>query len=141
MMASAEKKIVKTETFTLALSSEEASALFDLVYRHVNGVGAREHLDKIGEALDCAGVEKHTFMALGSGIVTYEDPKPAKSDAPLKVGEHVRVTRSWLRDYIGLTGVLIAIERFEDGDDAPYRVEFPDGVNSGWHQEVERVAD
>jgi hypothetical protein len=143
MMASAEKKTVTTETFTLVLSSEEAAFLLDLLFGHVNGTGPRKHSNDIGSALDAAGVDRSAMRHLGSGIVSYKDPEPVKkNNAPLQVGDRVKVIEDWTnRDpsIIGDVGKLTQIDPEDDGG-MVYEIEWPDG-GSNWVKRVERVTD
>jgi hypothetical protein len=136
-MATAEKKTVTQEAFTVVLDAEEAEFLHDLLYRHVDGAGPRKYSDSISSALRGAGVNMEAFIGLGSGTVTYKD-FPELADEPLKVGDIVKAFGTSLVgvDVDQQTGKLLDID---SGDRWPYYVDFGDRCR--WVESVERVTD
>jgi hypothetical protein len=136
-MATAEEKTVVQKSYLLILDEDEAAFLLDLVYRRVNGAGAREIVGEIWQALERAGVDQHRFAHLGSGIVTYKTPAVLAAEAGPEIGVRVRAIGKSAGGGVigGQLGSLLDI----DADDAdwPYYVDFGDKCR--WVSAVEVI--
>jgi hypothetical protein len=135
---------VMEDAVSLLLSKEEAETLRS-IFRKIGGSpvnSPRKHADSIDDALQGAGIASMSARIQGGHtnsiyFADYEE-EAAKSDAPLEVGERVRIVGGCTQSrHNGETGVIVEIDSYDPN--LPYRVKHSEGAH--WAKHVERVSD